>query len=428
MSVGCVVLATLARLALEPAIGPMTPYITMFPAVLLASVIGGFGPGLLAILLSAATAQYIFVEPRFSFAPVSVTSVTSAFFYVLSAFLMVLTATAMRRAVERLETAQQKLLAALEASNTGTWRWDIKSDAVEWDPAMANVVGLGERLPPRNLEEFLALIHPRDRERVRRATAQAIVDRVPSEIEFRIVLPDGEERWIYDRGRGVHDGEGRPLYMVGACLNITERKRAEQRQNLLLHELNHRVKNTLATVQSLAVQTFRSSKNPADIQKDFMARLLALSATHNILTQTLWESASIRDILEAELSPYGGGGPEQERIRIEGEDVLLKPQQALSLGMAIHELSTNAAKHGALSTADGQTSISWHVEGAGQEGRQLVLRWSEQGGPSVDGPRSRGFGTRLIERSVVHELGGTMEVNFAPAGLEYLFKVPLTAS
>jgi len=426
MAVGCVAVATVLRFALTAVIGPTTPFITMFPAVLLATVIGGFWPGLVAIALSIVATWYFFFAPGLAFATFSAGDSISIVFFMLGALLMVLAATSMRRGVERLEEAQEKLLAALDASSTGTWRWDIQMDVVEWDPAMVNVFGLNVRKAPRNVKEFAALVHPDDRDYAMAVVGDAIKTGKTIEFEFRALLPGGEERWIYDRSRVTYDVEKKPLYMIGACLDITGRKRAEERQSLLIHELNHRVKNTLATVQSLAIQTMRGAPNPEAFQSNFMARLMALSATHDLLTQTFWESTSLHEVLEAELRPHGG--IDQQRIRARGEPVKLKPQQALSLGMAFHELATNATKYGALSSPQGHLSIDWSVEDSGNGARQLLIRWREEGGPSVDQPCHQGFGTRLIDRSIAHELGGASEASYHPTGLERLIRIPLASS
>lgn len=425
-AVGCVAVATATRLALTPLIGATAPFVTMFPAVLLAAVIGGFWPGLLAIGLSIAATWYFFLGPGHGLGPLSAADLISILFFTMGALLIVLVATSMRRAVRNLNDAQEKLLAALDASNTGTWRWDIQKDVVEWDPAMINVFGLNLMEAPRNLDGFVALIHPDDRDHARRTIEGAIRSGRTVEYEFRALLPGGEERWIYDRSRAAYDAEGRPLYMIGACLDITARKKAEERQSLLIHELNHRVKNTLATVQSLALQTMRSSRSPEVFGDNFMARLMALSATHDLLTQTCWESTSLSDVLEAELRPHGG--IDQQRIKARGHDVRLKPQQALSLGLAFHELATNATKYGALSTPHGRLSIDWHRSDGENGEAQLTIHWREQAGPPVSEPRRRGFGTRLIDRSIAHELGGSVEMNYASAGFECLIRIPVSSS
>jgi PAS domain S-box-containing protein len=426
VAVGCVALATAVRLALGALIGPTVPFITMFPAVLMAAVLGGLGPGLLAIVLSVVATWYFFFEPGSSFNSLSAADVISILFFLLGALLIALVATSMRHVVERLEEAQEKLLAALDASSTGTWRWDLQKDAVEWDPAMVNVFGLDPQTMPRNVKDFIALIHPDDRAYAERVIGDSIRSGRTVEYEFRALLPGGEERWIYDRSRVVYDAERKPVYMIGACLDITGRKKAEERQSLLIHELNHRVKNTLATVQSLAAQTMRNSPGPEAFQSSFMARLMALSATHDLLTQTYWESTTLGDVLEAELRPHGG--VDHQRIRASGDLVKLKPQQALSLGLAFHELATNAIKYGSLSSAQGRLVIDWNIEAPETGARQLVLRWREQDGPLVARPTRRGFGTRLIERSIVHELGGVIETDYASSGLVCLIKVPLTAA
>lgn len=424
VAVVCVAVATTIRLTLATVIGPTTPFLTMFPAVLLAAVLGGFWPGLLAIALSIAGAWFFFLAPDSSFGSPATADLISILFFMVGALLIVLVATSMRQALGRLEEAQEKLLTTLDASNTGTWRWDIQKDIVEWDPAMVNVFGLDLQKAPHSVGEFVALIHPDDRDHAMDVIGEAIKSGKSVEYEFRAILPGGEERWIYDRSRAIYDAERKPLYMIGACLDITDRKRAEERQTLLINELNHRVKNTLATVQSLAVQTMRSSPSPEEFKSNFIARLMALSATHDLLTKTYWESTSLSEVIEAELQPHGG--IDQKRITAKGEAVKLKPQQAVSLGMAFHELATNAMKYGALSSPQGQISIDWDLEGEDTSKHQLVIHWCEQGGPHVVKPTHQGFGARLVNRSIVHELGGAIEMDYAPTGLKCRIMVPLT--
>ncbi|MGE7418825.1 sensor histidine kinase [Methylobacterium tarhaniae] len=203
-----------------------------------------------------------------------------------------------------------------------------------------------------------------------------------------------------------------------------ERRAADARQELLIHELNHRVKNTLATVQSMARQTARSAASLADFTGSFEARLLAMSQTHNVLTANHWEGAGLRGILSAELEPYAAG--RADRIRLDGPPVSLTPAVALPLGMAIHELATNAAKYGALSVETGQVAVEWRV--AWQAGSEtLSLRWRESGGPAVVPPARTGFGTRLIRTSLERELAGEVRLDYAAGGLACLIAVPLAA-
>jgi PAS domain S-box-containing protein len=198
--------------------------------------------------------------------------------------------------------------------------------------------------------------------------------------------------------------------------DIAARKAAEERQDLLLHELNHRVKNTLATVQSLASQTLRNAGSLKDFGQKFSARLLALSSAHGLLTQGQWEHAPLAELLRNELAPYG-----DERFSISGEDIQLPPRIVLPLGMVFHELATNAAKHGALSAPGGRVHVEWRVD----ERRFLRLAWREEGGPPAQKPAAEGFGSRLLDRTVSGELAGRYERRFRASGLVCRIAVPL---
>jgi two-component sensor histidine kinase len=197
---------------------------------------------------------------------------------------------------------------------------------------------------------------------------------------------------------------------------------AEAQKNLLIEELNHRVKNTLAIVQSLAAMTIKHSQAPNLFYQAFFARLRALSVTHDLLTQGAWERAPLDALLAVELKPYAGQG--DSRVTKSGPAVDLPPRQTIGLGMVFHELATNAAKYGALSTPTGRISISWKV--AADAGTTwLRLEWDEAAGPLVKRPIRRGFGSRLIEQSINHELGGRFEPTFAAEGFRCSIAVPI---
>ncbi|HEX6860554.1 MAG TPA: MASE1 domain-containing protein [Caulobacteraceae bacterium] len=192
---------------------------------------------------------------------------------------------------------------------------------------------------------------------------------------------------------------------------LAERRRAEEHQRLLINELNHRVKNTLASVQSIAAQTLRSFDNVKDAESAFTARLMALSTAHNVLTQQSWEGAELQDIVNGAVQPFDV--PAGSRFTIEGPRVWLEPKAALSLAMALHELGTNAAKYGALSGESGRVHIAWTLKG-----RRLALHWREEGGPPVKAPGRSGFGSRLIEKGLAADLRGRASIRYEPAGVE----------
>ena len=213
------------------------------------------------------------------------------------------------------------------------------------------------------------------------------------------------------------DGESVGVFVEGS--DVTDRVLGDRQQKLLLDELNHRVKNTLSTVQAIADQTLRTNADPAGFREAFEARLMALSATHNLLTATNWRSADLREVAQQEFRPYG-----PERYRLTGPPVALAAAEALALGMLFHELATNAAKHGALSSGVGQVCVAWRVHG--EAGRQVLeIDWAERDGPPVARPTRRGFGSRLIERSLQGQLGGEASLDFAPEGLRSHIRLPL---
>jgi PAS domain S-box-containing protein len=221
----------------------------------------------------------------------------------------------------------------------------------------------------------------------------------------------------------LYDPEGRVVGAINMLVDITNRKEAEARQRVLINELNHRVKNTLATVQSLAAQTARHAHGLEDFSASFQARVIALAKAHDLLTHRNWAGASLQGLLRDIVAPFADAG---DRARTEGPAVDLNPREALSLTMALHELVTNAAKYGALSNPAGAVLVRWEIrDGAEQE---LVIQWAEQGGPRVLPPSHRGFGSRLMERCIRHDLRGKIDVQYEPGGVLCQIAFPLTST
>lgn len=210
--------------------------------------------------------------------------------------------------------------------------------------------------------------------------------------EVDVVFADGGATSLYEHAVPLFDAAGEVRGCLGVFVDITERKQAEARQKLLLDELNHRVKNTLATIQAIAQQTLRTTTDPEQFVASFSGRVLALSRVHTLLTQTTWQGAGLRDLIRAQVVQ---GPADDGRVAAEGPVVMLEPQLALHLALVLHELGTNSAKYGALSLAGGRVSVSWSVEGS-----ELRLHWVERGGPEVQPSAAPGFGTTLIEQSV----------------------------
>ena len=227
-----------------------------------------------------------------------------------------------------------------------------------------------------------------------------------------------ESRFLDFIYQPIRDARGAVAGIFVQGHDVTGTVRSAERQKLMIDELNHRVKNTLATVQSIAMQTARSHVDPATFAEGFQARLMALSHTHNLLTRSHWEGADLGAILEHETEAHG-----PHRVTLNGPPVALEPAAALSLGMIFHELATNAAKYGALSAPAGRVLVDWAV--ANQARPMLTLTWREIDGPPVAPPERRGFGSRLIERNVRHDLAGSVKLDYANDGFNAEFSVPL---
>jgi two-component sensor histidine kinase len=228
----------------------------------------------------------------------------------------------------------------------------------------------------------------------------------------------GRRRQYEARARleDLHQGEER------LRAGLDKEKRAAEHQRLLIDELNHRVKNTLATVQSIAAQTLRTAEGKEDAREALEMRLLALSRAHDVLTRESWEGADLVEVVAKALEPYQISG--ESRLHIKGPHVRVTPRMSLALAMALHELATNAVKYGALSNKTGTIEVSWKVQNGAAPPR-LSLRWTETGGPPVEPPRRRGFGSRLIERTLAQDLDGRVEIAFAPTGVVCTVDAPV---
>ncbi len=251
---------------------------------------------------------------------------------------------------------------------------------------------------------------------LRRAMRGERIDEEEHTYEF----DDGTSRTLLTSATALRDEDGAIIGAVSVSLDITERKRSEEHRQLLINELNHRVKNTLATVQSIALQTLRGASSIADAQAALTDRLIALAKAHDVLTRESWEGAELHDIVFGAIAPHGG----RDRFVIDGPPVRLAPSISLTLALALHELATNAAKYGALSIQGGSVTISWEIRHDGVEPK-VRLRWMERGGPPVQAPTRKGFGSRLLERSFSAELDGAAAVDYAPEGVVWNMEAPI---
>jgi len=325
-----------------------------------------------------------------------------------------------KRSEIALRESEQRLRLALDAGRMAVWETDSAKNTIKGSPELNRLFGFPPDAYP-TLEEIQARYAPGERERIKAVVAAATArgERF-AEVELEVIWPNGSHRWVLLRAEMEISGPGQ-VKNIGVAMDITDRKRAEQHQQLLINELNHRVKNTLATVQSITSQSLRGASSPEDARAAIESRLLALSRAHDVLTRENWEGASLRQVVEQATAPFSSA--QASRFQVSGPYVRLPPRMALALSMAFQELATNAAKYGSLSTEAGEVVIRWAYQDQGAQ--RLHLVWQEIGGPPVTPPTRRGFGTRLIERSLAQDLNGDVTIEFAPDGVICTVDAPL---
>jgi PAS domain S-box-containing protein len=251
----------------------------------------------------------------------------------------------------------------------------------------------------------------------------ALHDSYDANPEVRYYRKDGSEFWAAIFISPIFDENHTVVHHFASFLDITRRKRDEDRHHLLVEELDHRLKNTLATVQSIAAQTLRAGGVNERVRDAIEGRLLALSTAHGLLARESWDGVSLRDLIDQTLQPFGIQDRRPARFSVEGGDVRLPPKTALALAMMFHELATNAAKYGPLSNG-GQIDITWQDEPTPQ-GARIRLRWQESGGPPVMPPGRKGFGSRLIEGGLAQELDGEVHLDYEPEGVVCQIVMPV---
>ena len=313
------------------------------------------------------------------------------------------------------EERERRLNIALSAAEQGIWDYNLKTGEMIYSARAKEIYGLPVD-EPVTFEQIRDATHPADYPNTSalllRAIDPAIRDR--SSYEYRILRPDGSICWALAYGEAVFEGPPdaeHAIRYVGTLQDISERKQAESRQKLLVAELNHRVKNTLAIVQSFAHQSLGEGRSLADGRKAFEARLAALAAAHDLLTHQSWDEIGIDPLVRSSLRAHDDGA---ERVVISGPNLRLTPKTAVTLAMTLHELATNATKYGALSVPGGSARLDWSYEDG-----CFRMRWQEQDGPPVEEPVQRGFGTRMLERALASEIGGKTSLVYSPEGFRF---------
>jgi two-component sensor histidine kinase/PAS domain-containing protein len=315
----------------------------------------------------------------------------------------------LRRAFER---QRRTFDLAMMASQMGTWRYTLADNICVYDENAQRLYGLTEARFVHDEAGVKAKFHPDDLELMWSRVFKALDPQSDGryDAEYRVRQLDGSWRWLSAWGLVEFEGDGparKPVAIAGASRDLTERKQAEELQRLLLNELNHRVKNTLATIQALAVQTLRAARDLPSAREALDRRIRSMAQAHDLLTLRAWTGANLTDIVMRALDAFT---PAQ--VKMSGVPIEVSPKHALALSLALHELATNATKYGALSRPEGHVKLQW-----GAQDGMLYLDWEESGGPPVAPPTQKGFGSRLLEQLVARDLGGDTKLKYDISGV-----------
>jgi len=316
--------------------------------------------------------------------------------------------------------SEARLQEALSAGAVTAFDWDVRTGISRHSENAAQILGFDPKLTV-TAAAFLERVHPDDRARFN-ASSRGIGPDDPSyTVTFRYMRPDGREVWLEETSRGEFDAAGRLVRVKGLTLDITDRKRAEERQNVLMAELDHRVKNVLARVAVVAGSTRLGSTSMDEFVRTLDGRIQSMATAHTLLSQSRWHGVGLTDLVRNQLAPYATDA----NMTISGTDVMLTAAATQAMAMVLHELVTNAAKYGALSIPGGRVSISWERKPDSGPVASLMFVWHELCGPPVAAAARPGYGTSLIRDLIPHELGGTADLILAPDGARCRIAIPL---
>ena len=362
----------------------------------------------------------IFGDARFPIAERLLWAQAAILAVALCAFVLAALFAERRQHEHELTESDARLQEALTAGAVTAFDWDVRSGLSQRSGNAAQILGFDPK-GPFSAARFLERVHPEDRLRFKTIVRGVHLGNPSYAATFRYLRPDGLEVWLEETAKAEFDGAGHFVRLRGLTVDITERKHAQTRQDLLTAELDHRVKNVLARVAVVARRTREHSSSMAEFVRALDGRIHSMAAAHSLLSQSRWQGVGLADLVRDQLAPYATDA----NARIEGPNIVLTAAATQSVAMVLHELVTNAAKYGALSAPDGQVSVSWERLSRDGEPPKLTMTWREMGGPPTAAPLEAGFGTNLIRDLIPHELGGTVDLSFGAEGLCCTIEVPI---
>ncbi len=338
----------------------------------------------------------------------------------LCAFVLAALFAERRRHEAELSESAARLQEALTAGAVTAFEWNARTGSSRRSENAAKILGYDPQAP-LTAAHFLARIHPADRAHFKAQVSSVRPDSPSYAVTFRLIRPDGQEMWLEETATAEFDAAGHCVRIKGLTLDITERKRADEHQRLLIAELDHRVKNALARVAVVAMYTRQGSSTMEEFIQALDRRIQSMAVAHELLSQGHWQGVRLADIVRRQLAPYATDA----NTTTGGPDITLPAAATEALGMVLQELVTNASKYGALSIPDGRVSVIWECRNSGDTATSLMIVWRETGGPPVSAPTQYGYGTSLICDLIPHELGGTVDLTFSSDGVCCTIEIPL---
>jgi PAS domain S-box-containing protein len=307
-----------------------------------------------------------------------------------------------------------------KAGRVGSFAIDVRTGKMQHSPGYAVIHGLPDGTQESVYEGWRSRVHPEDLERLDALRRQAFAEQSREHnTEYRIVAPDGGIRWIETRTLASYDSTGQPTRVVGLDIDITQRKRAEEQQSLLIAELDHRVKNVLASVAVVARRTSEGKSSTTEFIDALERRILSMAGAHALLSRTRWQDVGLAHLVERELAPYATAN----NTTVEGPHVCLPVKEAEAVTAVLHELATNAAKYGALSTPQGRVTVRWRRLSNGGAPLRIRIEWREEGGPTIGTKAKPGYGTSIIRDLIPYALGGAVDLALHPIGLRCTIEI-----
>jgi PAS domain S-box-containing protein len=425
LAVGCAAIATAVRFGLGLISPEIVPFSTYYPAILLVTYLARAPAGVLTLVLGAIASWWFFFLPPFAFFPLAPPDLANLLIYLVVGAIMVWT-------VDSLRGTRQQLAESLEAASQLNAVVSYSADAIigfSLDGTIRSWNAGAERMFGYRTEEIVGrpiqILVPPDRLNEPKSYFPRTSAGEMVQFETVRIGKAGQRVDVSISTGPIRSRSGEIIGVSAIFHDITERKRREEHINFVMRELSHRAKNLLAVVQAIARQTGRQAANIRDFEQRFMARIQSLAHSHDILVKRDWRGSSLNELVASQLAPFTDVS---KRVVTEGPDLLLNPRAVEQIGIALHELATNAVKHGALSVPNGQVSVSWKLELNGNSDDHLKIVWNERGGPACTPPESEGFGHLVVRKLVPTALEGRARLEFPSQGLRWTLELPLKNS